>query len=164
MATQTTPTPKPAPKTVSDLTLAELLTLLQETVTEALVGIVGCPDEEQESSHDTVEENGKDRDTGAGESKPAYPATTTRVYIADEATRSARLARKVSELEVGELEWWIYYIVDEVGEKLIGDPDEGLELSPWVQEQLAQADADRAAGTLKTIPLEEAAKRLGLSP
>ena len=156
MTTESTPTPK----TVSDLTLAELLTLLRETVTEALVGIVGCPDEEQESSHDTVEENDKDRDTGAGESKPAYPATTTRVYIADEATRSAKLARKVSELEVGELEWWIYYIVDEVGEELIGDPDEGLEFTEEFVAKLDKAIAEVEAGN--TIPAEEVYRRLGL--
>ena len=156
MSTETTPTPK----TVSDLTLAELLTLLRETVTEALVGIVGRPDEEHESSHDTVEENDKDRDTGAGESKPAYPATTTRVYIADEATRSAKLARKVSELEVGELEWWIYYIVDEVGEELIGDPDEGLEFTEEFVAKLDKAIAEVEAGN--TIPAEEVYRRLGL--
>ena len=141
MATQTTPTSKPAPKTVSDLTVAELITLLQETVTEALGGIVGCLDEVPASSQGSVV-------------KKAEPGSDAAV----------RMARKVSELEVDELEWWVYYVVDAVGVELIGDPDEGLELSPWVQEQLAQADADRAAGTLKTIPLEEAAKRLGLSP
>ena len=154
MTTETTPTPK----TVGELTLAELLTLLRETVTEALAGIVGCPDEEQESSHDTVEENDKDRDTGAGESKPAYPATTTRVYIADEATRSAKLARKVSELEVGELEWWIYYIVDEVGEELIGDPDEGLEFT----EEFVVEMERRLASDEPMIPAEEVYRRLGL--
>ena len=154
MTTETTPTPK----TAGELTLAELLTLLRETVTEALVGIVGRPDEEQESSHDTVEENDKDRDTGAGESKPAYPATTTRVYIADEATRSAKLARKVSELEVGELEWWIYYIVDEVGEELIGDPDEGLEFT----EEFVMEMERRLASDEPMIPAEEVYRRLGL--
>ena len=154
MTTETTPTPK----TAGELTLAELLTLLRETVTEALVGIVGRPDEEQESSHDTVEENDKDRDTGAGEFKPAYPATTTRVYIADEATRSAKLARKVSELEVGELEWWIYYIVDEVGEELIGDPDEGLEFT----EEFVMEMERRLASDEPMIPAEEVYRRLGL--
>ena len=156
MSTETTPTPK----TVSDLTLAELLTLLRETVTEALGGIVACPDGEQESSHDTVEENDEDRDTGAGESKPAYPATTTRVYVADEATRSAKLARKVSELEVGELEWWIYYIVDEVGEELIGDPDEGLEFTEEFAASILEASASAEAGN--TIPAAEVYRRLGL--
>ena len=53
-------------------------------------------------------------------------------------------------------------IVVEVVEELI-DPDEGLELSEWDQERLDRASADRAAGKLKTVPLEEAASRLGLS-
>ena len=135
MSTETTP----APKTVSDLTLAELLTLLQETVTEALGGIVGCLDEVQVSSQGSVV-------------KKAEPGSDA----------AARMARKVSELEVDELEWWVYYVVDAVGVELIGDPDEGLELSAWAEEQLKQSAADKAAGRI--IPLEEAAKRLGLSP
>ena len=138
MTTPTTPTPKNA----GDLTLAELLALLRETVTEALAGIVGYPDERPET---------------------ARPAASSRVQIVtDEAALAARMARKVSDLAVDELEWWIYYIVDEVAEELIGDPDAGLELSAWVQERLDQADADRAAGTLKTIPAEQVAKELGL--
>ena len=49
----------------------------------------------------------------------------------------------------------------ETAGELLEDPDEGLELSDWAQERLDQADADRAAGRLKTVPLEEAARRLG---
>ena len=159
MTTETTPTPK----TAGELTLAELLTLLRETVTEALAGIVGYPDESAEPS----------RDAGAAAEPENVPEGFERVgtgsrvqLVLDEAGKAAvaaNMARKVRDLEVDELEWWVYYIVDEVGEELIGDPDEGLELSAWAEEQLAQADADRAAGTLKTIPLEEAARRLGLS-
>ncbi len=134
MSTETTPTPKK----VGDLTLAELLALLRETATEALAGIVGYPDEKQEPRQSEVVK----LEPGAGVSE--------------------RMARKVSELTVDDFEGWIYYIVDEVGVELIGDPDEGLELSAWVQEQLDQADADRAAGTLKTIPAEQVAKELGL--
>ena len=134
MTTPTTPTPKKA----GDLTLEELLALLRETVTEALAGIVGYPDEGQEPRQSEVVK----LEPGAGVSE--------------------RMARKVSELTVDDFEGWIYYIVDEVGVDLIGDPDEGLELSAWVQEQLDQADADRAAGTLKTIPAEQVAKELGL--
>ena len=134
MTTPTTPTPKK----VGDLTLAELLALLRETATEALAGIVGYPDEGQEPRQGDV------------------------VKLEPGADAVARMARKVGELAVDELEWWIYYIVDEVGVDLIGDPDEGLELSAWVQEQLDQADADRAAGTLKTFPAEQVAKELGL--
>ena len=132
MTAQTTPTPKK----VGDLTLAELLALLRETVAEALAGIVGYPDEKQEPLQGAVAET--DQGTGV----------------------SARMARKVGELAVDELEWWIYYIVDEVGVELIGDPDEGLELSAWAQEQLDQAEADRAAG--RTIPAAQVAKELGL--
>lgn len=51
----------------------------------------------------------------------------------------------------------------EATEESLEDPDEGLELSDWAQERLDQASADRAAGKLKTVPLEEAARRLGLS-
>ena len=134
MTTPTTPTPKK----VGDLTLEELLALLRETATEALAGIVGYPDEKQEPREGAV------------------------VKLEPGAGASARMARKVGDLAVDELEWWIYYIVDEVGVDLIGDPDEGLELSAWVQEQLDQADADRAAGTLKTFPAEQVAKELGL--
>ena len=132
MTTPTTPTPK---KT-GDLTLEELLALLRETVTEALGGIVGYPDEEREPRQGTV------------------------VKLEPGTKALARMARRVGELEVDELEWWVYYIVDEVGVELIGDPDEGLELSTWAEEQLKQSAADRAAG--RTIPAAQVAKELGL--
>ena len=51
----------------------------------------------------------------------------------------------------------------ETAGELLEDPDEGLDLSDWAQSRLDQASADRAAGRLKTVPLEEAARRLGLS-
>ena len=71
-------------------------------------------------------------------------------------------AQTVADLTIAELRALVREIVVEVVEELI-DPDEGLELSDWAQERLDQADADRAAGRLKTVPLEEAARRLGLS-
>ena len=132
MTTPTTPTPKK----VGDLTLEELLALLRETATEALAGIVGYPDEGQEPRQGAV------------------------VKLEPGPSASARMARKVSELTVDELEGWIYYIVDEAGVELIGDPDEGLELSAWAEEQLKQSAADRAAG--RTIPAAQVAKELGL--
>ena len=131
----TTPT-TPRPKKAGDLTLEELLALLRETVTEALGGIVGYPDEERETRQGAV------------------------VKLEPGAGALARMARRVGELEVDELEWWIYYIVDEVGVELIGDPDEGLELSAWAEEQLKQSAADKAAG--RTIPAAQVAKELGL--
>ena len=145
MSAETTPTPK----TTGELTLAELLTLLRETVTEALAEIVGYPDEQPEPCRDA------EQATHADGSQAAPAATDSRVQIvADEAALSARLARKVGDLAVDELEWWVYYIVDEVGVELIGDPDEGLELSAWAQERLDQADADRAAGALASSVCE----------
>jgi hypothetical protein len=154
MTAQTTPTPKK----VGDLTLAELLALLRETVAEALAGIVGYPDENQEPCQDAVTE--MEQGTGADESEPTHPADSRSPAATDGTGLPAKMARKVGELAVDELEWWIYYIVDEVGVELIGDPDEGLELSAWAQEQLDQAEADRAAG--RTIPAAQVAKELGL--
>ena len=71
-------------------------------------------------------------------------------------------AQTVADLTIAELRALVREIVVEVVEELI-DPDEGLDLSDWARERLDQADADRAAGRLKTVPLEEAARRLGLS-
>ncbi|MYC34456.1 MAG: hypothetical protein F4X64_14930 [Chloroflexi bacterium] len=156
MATETTPTPK----TTGELTLAELLTLLRETVTEALGGIVGYPDEKPEPCQDAV----------AAAEPEAVPngfqrvGTGSRVQIvldeAGKAAVAANMARKVRDLEVDELEWWVYYIVDEVGEELIGDPDEGLEFKEEFAAGLEQSIAEAAAGN--TIPAEEVYRRLGL--
>ena len=71
-------------------------------------------------------------------------------------------AQTVADLTIAEFRALVREIVAEVVEELI-DPDEGLELSEWDQERLDRASADRAAGKLKTVPLEEAASRLGLS-
>lgn len=158
MATETTPTPK----TAGELTLAELLTLLRETVTEALAGIVGYPDESAEPCQDAGA--APEPEAGADGFQPAHPATGSRVQLvldeAEKAAVAAKMARKVGNLSVDELEWWVYYIVDEVGEELIGDPDESLELSAWAEEQLERSAADRAAG--RTIPAAQVAKELGL--
>ncbi|MDE2785878.1 MAG: hypothetical protein OXL37_04375 [Chloroflexota bacterium] len=155
MTAETTPTPK----TTGELTLAELLTLLRETVAEALGGIVGYPDAKLEPRPDAGAAAGPE--AGADGSKAAHPATGSRVRIVDdEAAVAAKMARKVSDLSVDDLEWWVYYIVDEVGEELIGDPDAGLELSAWAQEQLERSAADIAAG--RTIPAAQVAKEVGL--
>lgn len=152
MATETTPTPK----TAGELTLAELLTLLRETVTEALAGIVGYPDENAEPCQDTEPAAVPDGFQRVG--------TGSRVQVvldeAGKAAVAAQMARKVSDLEVDELEWWVYYIVDEVGEELIGDPDEGLEFTEEFAASILEASASAAAGN--TIPAEEVARRLGL--
>ena len=75
---------------------------------------------------------------------------------------TTQTAQTVADLTIAEFRALVREIVAEVVEEMI-DPDEGLELSAWAQERLDQADADRAAGTLKTVPLEEVARRLGLS-
>ena len=157
MTTETTPTPK----TAGELTLAELLTLLRETVTEALAGIVGYPDESAEPC----------QDAGAAAEQMAVPdgfqlvrPGSSRVQLvlneAEKAAVAAKMARKVSDLPVDELEWWVYYIVDEVGEELIGDPDEGLEFTEEFLAGLDQSIAEAAAGN--TVPAEEVYRRLGL--
>ena len=77
-------------------------------------------------------------------------------------TRAAEKERLVAEMTVAELRELIWQTVAEAITDLVGDPDEGLELSEWAQEQLDQADADRAAGTLNTIPAKQVAEELGL--
>ena len=77
-------------------------------------------------------------------------------------TRAAEKERLVAEMTVAELRELIWQTVAEAITDLVGDPDEGLELSGWVQEQLDQADADRAEGTLNTIPAKQVAEELGL--
>ena len=42
------------------------------------------------------------------------------------------------------------------------DPDEGLELRPEVAERLERSVAEHASGKVKSIPIEEVAKKLGL--
>ena len=157
MTTETTRTPK----TAGELTLAELLTLLRETVTESLAEIVGYPDEEQEPCQGATADNDKDPGAGAGESKPAYPATSSRIQIVtDEAALSAKLARKLGDMTVADFRFWIHQIVGEVGEDLIGDPDEGLEFTEEFAASILEASAEVAAGN--TIPAEEVYRRLGL--
>ena len=137
MTTQTTPTPK----TMADLTLAELVALLRATVTESLAEIVGYPDEQPEPCQ--------------GAASATEPSAQT-----DATALSPTMARKVSDLPVDEFQWWIHYIVGEVGEDLIGDPDEGLEFTEEFEASILEASASAAAGN--TIPAEEVHRRLGL--
>ena len=136
MTMQTTPTPK----TMADLTVAELVALLRATVTASLAEIVGYPYEQPEPCQSAVAET--------------EPAAT------DGTGASPGMARKVSALPVDEFQWWIHYIVGEVGEDLIGDPDEGLEFTEEFAASLLEASASAAAGN--TIPAEEVHRRLGL--
>ena len=139
MTTQTTPTPK----TMADLNLADLVALLRATVTESLAEIVvGSPSEQQELL-----------------CQGAVPATEPSAET-DATALSPQMARKVSDLPVDEFQWWIHYIVGEVGEDLIGDPDEGLEFTEEFEASILEASASAAAGN--TIPAEEVHRRLGL--
>ena len=131
----------PTPKTMADLTLAELVALLREAVTESLAEIVGYPSERQEPCQGAV-----------SETEPEAGADATAL--------SPRMAQKVSDLPVADFQWWIHYIVGEVGEDLIGDPDEGLEFTEEFEASLLEASASAAAGN--TIPAEEVHRRLGL--
>ena len=131
----------PTPKTMADLTLADLVALLRETVTASLAEIVGYPSDRQETCQGVVSET--------------EPSAET-----DATALSPKMAQKVSDLPVADFQWWIHYIVGEVGEDLIGDPDEGLEFTEEFLEGLDQSIAEAAAGN--TIPAEEVFRRLGL--
>ena len=155
MTMQTTPTPK----TMADLTLAELVALLRATVTESLAEIVGYPCEQQELCQGSAPET--EPEAGADASEPVHPAADSHLPAAtDGAGLSPGMARKVSDLPVDEFQWWIHYIVGEVGEDLIGDPDEGLEFTEEFLAGLEQSIAEAEAG--RTIPAEEVFRRLGL--
>ena len=140
-------TKQTSPKTISDLTLAELVVLLRATVTESLAEIVGYPDEQPEPCQ------GAASPSANGD----LPAPTD---LATLSGLSPKMTQKISNLEVAEFQWWLHYIVGEVGEDLIGDPDEGLEFTEeflaGLEESMAEADAG------KTIPAEEVYRRLGL--
>ena len=131
----------PTPKTMADLTLVELVALLRETVTQSLAEIVGYPSEQQELCQGVVPETEPEAGT-------------------DATALSPKMAQKVSDLPVADFQWWIHYIVGEVGEDLIGDPDEGLEFTEEFEASLLEASASAAAGN--TIPAEEVHRRLGL--
>ena len=155
MTMQTTPTPK----TMADLTVAELVALLRATVTASLAEIVGYPPEQQELCQSAVPET--EPGAGADASEPVHPPADSHLPAATDGTgASPGMARKVSALPVDEFQWWIHYIVGEVGEDLIGDPDEGLEFTEEFAASLLEASASAAAGN--TIPAEEVHRRLGL--
>ncbi len=151
--------PTPTPKTMADLTLEELVALLRETVTESLAEIVGYPSERQEPCQGAVPET--EPETGADDPKPVHPPDDSHLPAATDGTgASPKMAQKVSDLPVADFQWWIHYIVGEVGEDLIGDPDEGLEFTEEFEASLLEASASAAAGN--TIPAEEVHRRLGL--
>ena len=147
-----------ATQTVADLTIAELVALLRKTVTASLAEIVGCTSDQQEPCQGLgPETESDDRESVYSPADSHLPADTDGTVV------SPKMAQKVSDLPVADFQWWVHYIVGEVGEDLIGDPDEGLELSDWAVARLEKAEAEIAAGERHTIPLEEVARRHGLS-
>ncbi|MDE2785876.1 MAG: hypothetical protein OXL37_04365 [Chloroflexota bacterium] len=148
-----------ATQTVADLTIAELVALLRETVTASLAEIVGCASDQQEPCQGAVPET--EPGGGADDSELVHPPDDSHLTAATDGTGvSPKMAQKVSDLPVADFQWWIHYIVGEVGEDLIGDPDEGLEFTEEFLAGLDQSIAEAAAG--KTIPAEEVFRRLGL--
>lgn len=146
-----------ATQTVADLTIAELVALLRETVAASLAEIVGCASDQQELCQSAVPET----EPGADNPEPVHPPADSHLPADTDGTgASPKMAQKVSDLPVADFQWWVHYIVGEVGEDLIGDPDEGLEFTEEFLAGLDQSIAEAAAGN--TIPAEEVYRRLGL--
>ena len=67
------------------------------------------------------------------------------------------------QLKAAFFEFFVCYLeLEQFIEDYDYDPDEGLELRPEVAERLEQSVADYESGTVKAIPIEEVAKKLGL--
>ena len=75
---------------------------------------------------------------------------------------SDRAQAKVSSLTVAELRLLIQETVAETIEFMLPDPDEGKVLRPEVEQRLRESLEQAQAGEQQTIPLSEAAKKLGL--
>ena len=61
------------------------------------------------------------------------------------------------------LDFFVHYLeLEQFLEDYDYNPDEGLELRPEVAERLEQSVADYESGTVKAVPVEEVAKKLGL--
>lgn len=67
------------------------------------------------------------------------------------------------QLKSAFLEFFVCYLeLEQFLEDYYYDPDEGLELRPEVAERLDRSVAEHESGTVKAIPIEEVAKKLGL--
>ncbi len=71
-------------------------------------------------------------------------------------------AQTVADLTIAEFRELIRETVAEVIAELVGDPDEGLEMSDWAAARLEAAREKQAAGERKTVPLSEVARQHGL--
>ena len=111
-------------QTVADLTIAELVALLRKTVAESLAEIVGSTSDLQEPCQGAVPET--EPEAGADDSEPVHPSADSHSPAATDGTGvSPKMTQKVSDLPVADFQWWIHYIVGEVGEDLIGDRTRG---------------------------------------
>jgi len=70
--------------------------------------------------------------------------------------------KKVAALTVEELKFIIDDIIDAKLLEWFGDPDEGLELKPEIIKRLKRNIKLLRSGKLKTIPLEEVARKHGI--
>lgn len=69
-------------------------------------------------------------------------------------------AMKVKELTVEQLKKLIEETVEEKFEEMLGDPDEGLELTEETKKRLRESLSQMKRG--EVIPVEQVAKELGL--
>lgn len=84
-------------------------------------------------------------------------------------TQVVKLQKMVSSVEGTEqlkfafFEFFVCYLeLEQFLEDYYYDPDEGLELRPEVAERLERSVAEYESGEVKSIPIEEVAKKLGL--
>ena len=87
-------------------------------------------------------------------------AARERIFKWQKATPSDAAAE---QLKSEFLDFFVYYLeLEQFLEDYDYDPDEGLELCPEVAERLERSVADYESGAVKTISIEEVAKKLGL--
>ena len=77
--------------------------------------------------------------------------------------KAAPLVEQTAQLKSAFLEFFVCYLeLEQFLENYYYDPDEGLELRPEVAERLERSVAEYESGEVKSIPIEEVAKKLGL--
>ena len=77
--------------------------------------------------------------------------------------KAAPSVEGTEQLQSAFLEFFVCYLeLEQFLEDYYYDPDEGLELRPEVAERLERSVAEHESGTVKAIPIEEVAKKLGL--
>ncbi|HEX6383451.1 MAG TPA: hypothetical protein VF177_02165 [Anaerolineae bacterium] len=69
---------------------------------------------------------------------------------------------KVADLTVDEFRDLVKEIVEQTMREMIEDPDEGLPLREDMEEALQRSLTAHRSGSLKTVPVQELADKLGL--